>query len=98
MRTPIYTKKFEKDVKLCQKRRYNFDEFKKVLEKLINEEALEVKHKPHILSGDYDGFWECHIKPDWLLIYQYSETMDKEGNILEKFITFVRTGTHSDLF
>lgn len=98
MRTPIYTNKFEKDVKLCQKRGYKFDEFKKVLSKLINDEPLESKHRPHLLSGNYSGFWECHIKPDWLLIYQLSENLDQEGNIVEAFITFVRTGTHSDLF
>jgi len=51
---------------------------------------LPPKYKPHILSGNYSGHWECHIKPDWLLIWLQDDN--------SKTITFVRTGTHSDLF
>jgi mRNA interferase YafQ len=54
-------------------------------------------NRPHLLSGNYSGFWECHIKPDWLLIYQFSEETNENGEVIE-FVTFVRTGTHSDLF
>ena len=90
MYTPIYQKRFEKDVKLMNKRKKKFDVFKEVISKLINEEELDIKYKPHKLSGNYTGLWECHIKPDWLLIYNIDYST--------KEITFIRTGTHSDLF
>lgn len=56
--------------------------------KLISEIPLDIKHKDHALSGNYEDFKECHIKPDWLLIYYIENDV----------ITFARTGTHSDLF
>ncbi len=58
--------------------------------KLVEEGTLEAKFKPHILKGNYKGLWECHIQPDWLLIWEQNETI--------KLISLVRTGTHSDLF
>ena len=90
MYTPIYQKRFEKDVKLMKKRSKKFDVFKEVMSKLINEEELDIKYKSHKLSGNYSGLWECHIKSDWLLIYNIDYPT--------KEITFIRTGTHSDLF
>jgi len=63
---------------------------KEVMTRLIQEIPLDAKHRNHRLSGDYKGSWECHIEPDWLLIYQVN---DKSGEIL-----FERLGTHSDLF
>jgi mRNA interferase YafQ len=86
----IYSSKFKKDIKLCQKRNYDFTEFKNVIELLEDTGKLPTKYKPHILSGDFSKHWECHIKPDWLLIW----TQDDEN----KEIYIVRTGTHSDLF
>lgn len=56
--------------------------------KLVREEALDPRHRPHKLGGEYSGRWECHIEPDWLLIWYSTETE----------IVFVRTGTHADLF
>lgn len=85
----IYTTKVKKDIKLCQRRNYNFTEFKKVIETLEQKGELPPKYKPHTLSGDYEGCWECHIKPDWLLIWYYEDS---------ETITISRTGTHSDLF
>jgi len=86
----IYSSKFKKDIKLCQKRNYDFTEFKNVIELLEDTGKLPTKYKPHILSGDFSKHWECHIKPDCLLIW----TQDDEN----KEIYIVRTGTHSDLF
>jgi mRNA interferase YafQ len=85
-----FTNKFKKDVKLCKKRNYNFSEFKTVLSALETEGEVPNKYKPHKLIGNYSDHWECHIKPDWLLIW----FIDDEN----KEITLVRTGTHSDLF
>lgn len=97
MKKPVYTNKFEKDLKLCKKRNYDLEAIKDIIKRLINDEPLEEKHRPHLLSGNYSGFWECHIKPDWLLIYQFSEQKDENDEIIDCVI-FVRTGTHSDLF
>lgn len=63
---------------------------KKVINDLANGEALEVKYRDHSLTGDYVGYRECHIQPDWLLVYQI------KGDQLILFL--VRTGTYSDLF
>lgn len=83
-----YVGKFKKDLKTCQKRGYNLQLLKDVVNTLRIPESLEVKNKPHDLKGDYRDFKECHITSDWLLIYRYS------GEYLE----LSRTGTHSDLF
>jgi len=82
--------KFKKDFKLVQKRNYNAEELETVVNILREEKTLPVKYKDHALHGDYEGFRECHILPDWLLIYQ----IKKDKLIL----LLVRTGSHSDLF
>lgn len=79
---------FKKDFKKCVKRGLNMDLLKSVVATLAIPEPLEVKNKDHYLTGNYTGFRECHILPDWLLIYRYN------GEYLE----LARTGTHSDLF
>ena len=68
----------------------NMSELQVVLDKLCAEEQLEERHRDHALAGSYAGFRECHVRPDWLLIY----AIDKDQLIL----TASRTGTHSDLF
>jgi mRNA interferase YafQ len=77
-----------KDYKLAMKRNYDISLIDVIINDLVNEIPLDARHKDHLLSGDYGGCRECHIKPDWLLIYQV-------GNGI---IVFERTGTHSDLF
>ena len=86
----IQATKFKKDIKRCQKRNYDFAVLKQIIEFLEAQGELPAMYKPHILSGDYSKHWECHIKPDWILIW----TQDEEN----KEIYLVRTGTHSDLF
>lgn len=90
MRTPIFTKKFEKELEKCKSRGLKIEEVKVVIKKLIQDIPLEPRNKNHALSGNYSGCFECHIKPDWLLIYM----LDNDKNT----VTFLRTGTHSDLF
>jgi mRNA interferase YafQ len=80
--------KFEKDLVRIKKRGKNLNKLENIIEKLRIDEILDQKCRPHILSGDWDGFWELHIESDWLLIYE----IDDEA------IYLVRTGTHSDLF
>ena len=86
----VRTNKFLKDLRLAKKRGLDLSLLDEVITKLANQEKLEEKYHDHALSGDFSDFRECHIKPDWLLIY----TIDDEE--LELFL--FRTGTHSDLF
>ena len=86
----VSTTQFRKDLKRIRKRGYILTKLDDVLQTLLREEPLPAKHRDHDLTGDYTGFRECHIEPDWLLIY----AIDKGKLIL----TASRTGTHSDLF
>ena len=85
-----FTSKFKKDYNLIKKRGMNINLLKEIVNKLANNIPLEEKFKDHELMGNYKGFRECHIQPDWLLIYLI------EDNKLT--LTLSRTGTHSDLF
>lgn len=87
---PKPTSRFQKDLKRIQKRGYQIQLIKEVVRKLSDGETLEAKYKDHPLSGDYPGCRECHITPDWLLIYEIYED--------ELILYLTRTGTHSDLF
>lgn len=82
--------RFLKDLKLAIKRGLNINELATVVEMLQEGKSLDEKYKDHPLQGIYHDFRECHIEPDWLLIYR----IDKEE--LELFL--FRTGSHSDLF
>ena len=84
------TSKFQKDLKRAKKRGYDIDLLTDIIKKLAAGEPLLAKNKDHDLSGDYVGCRECHITPDWLLIYEL------DGDDLILYLT--RTGTHSDLF
>ncbi len=86
----IFTPTFRKDYKLAQKRGYDVSLLQEVVAMLANGEALPEKYHDHSLIGNYRNCRECHIKPDWLLVYQ----IDNEQLIL----FLMRTGTHSDLF
>ena len=85
-----YSTKFKKDYKMIIKRGYNPKLLENVLNILCTEQPLPSKYKDHQLSGNYEGHRDCHISPDWLLIYKI------EQSILT--LTLTRTGTHSDLF
>lgn len=85
-----YTAKFKKDYKKIIKRGYDEKAFEEVVTILASGDELPEKHRDHNLQGNYSGFRECHITPDWLLIYRI------ENDVL--ILTLARTGTHSDLF
>jgi mRNA interferase YafQ len=85
---PSYTRQFERDLKRMKKRGKDPRHLRGILQRLIAQEPLEPRYRDHKLIGNYKGRRECHIQPDWLLIYKI------EGNS----ILFERTGTHSDLF
>lgn len=82
------TTQFKRDLKLCKKRNYNINLLNAIVDTLRIPAALPLKNKDHVLKGNYTGRRECHIAPDWLLIYRI------DGNE----IYLDRTGTHSDLF
>ena len=84
------TGQFRKDEKLARKRGLDVSLLKVVIQTLLEEKPLDPKHEDHALVGNYIGFRECHILPNWLLVY----TVDKGRLIL----TASRTGTHTDLF
>lgn len=86
----VLTGKFKKGLKLAKKRGLNIRLLDDIVEKLLNDIPLEEKYRDHELKGKYKGFRECHIQPDWLLIYL------RENDVLT--LTLVDTGTHSDLF
>ena len=88
MRRLTTTRRFERDLKKARRRGKQLDKLWLVVERLLMDQPLEPKYKPHRLSGNWKPFWECHIEPDWLLVWH-----DPEGKLI-----LVRTGTHSDLF
>jgi mRNA interferase YafQ len=88
MLCPIYQRQFEKDVVIAQKRGKNINKLKAIINNLLEEVSLSLKNHNHKLKGEFNDYLECHIEPDWLLIYKKTKTE----------IILVRTGTHSDLF
>ncbi len=84
------TRQYEKDIKLAKKRGLPLKKLAEIILLLEKGEPLPAKNRDHILTGDYVGYRECHITPDWLLIYEKAEEI--------KLVTLTRTGTHSDLF
>ncbi len=88
MLNAVRAKQFKKDYKLAKSRGKSMKKLIDVMDKLMKEEPLEQRHRDHNLTGNYVGCRECHVEPDWLLIYS------KTG----ADIYFIRTGTHSDLF
>lgn len=86
----VLTGKFKKSLKLAKKRGLNINQLNDVVSMLQRDIPLEEKHRDHELKGAYRGFRECHIQPDWLLIYL------KDSEVIT--LTLVDTGTHADLF
>ena len=88
--TVKFTNQFKKDISLAKKQGKNIDKLLNVIEKLANGETLDAKFRDHPLSGNYKGCRECHIDPDWLLIYEVI------NDVL--VLMLYRVGSHSDLF
>ena len=88
MKAIRHTSQFKRDVKRMQRQGRELEKLKRVLETLVKGEPLAAKYRDHVLVGQYKGTRECHIEPDWLLIYELAETE----------IVLIRTGSHSDLF
>jgi mRNA interferase YafQ len=88
MKTIDFSGKFTKDLKLMQKRGKPYAKLQSIMNMIAEGETLDAKYKAHKLIGNFLGYMECHIEPDWLLIWKDTPEM----------VYFVRTGTHSDLF
>jgi mRNA interferase YafQ len=88
MRTIRRTSQFKKDVSGMKTQGRDLSKLKEVLEKIISWQELEAKYRDHVLVGQYKGVRECHIEPDWLLIYELAQNE----------VVLIRTGTHADLF
>ena len=86
----VASNQFKKDLKLARKRGLDINRLRDVVNTLARQQKLDNHYRDHSLTGEYRDFRECHIKPDWLLIYRI------EDDALELFL--FRTGTHSDLF
>ncbi len=82
--------KFRRDVRRCQRQQKNLDKFKAIHELLIAGNPLPAKYHDHFLIGNWVNHRECHLEPDWLLIYRINEE--------DKIIEYVRMGSHADLF
>ncbi|MBR5914470.1 MAG: type II toxin-antitoxin system YafQ family toxin [Selenomonadaceae bacterium] len=85
-----FTNQFKKDLKLAEKQNKNLDKLYDVIEQLADGKSLDEKYRDHSLNGKYANARECHIEPDWLLIYEICE------NVL--VLVLNRVGSHSDLF
>jgi mRNA interferase YafQ len=83
-----FSKQFKKDYGLAERRRKPMTKIVAVMDMLINEVPLPAKHHEHPLHGNYEGYTECHIEPNWLLVYR----------IEDDIVHFDRTGSHADLF
>jgi mRNA interferase YafQ len=84
------TNKFKRDVRRCKRQQKDMEKFKTVSELLEKGEPLPEQNRDHVLTGNWRGHRECHLEPDWLLIYEVDEQ--------EKILTFMRMGSHAELF
>ena len=84
------SKQYDRDVKLAKRRGLDIEKLLEVIMLLRNDEPLPANLHNHLLSGDYKDYWECHVTPDWLLLYE------KDTEI--RIISLYRTGTHADIF
>ena len=82
------TSQFKKDVKRMEKRGNDFNDFKEIVKLLLGGQKIDTKYRDHALIGQYSGTRECHVGPDWLIIYESTQ----------EEIVLIRMGSHSDLF
>lgn len=85
-----YSGQFKKSLKLAKKRGLPLESLYLVISILAEKGGLPQEYRPHLLSGKYSGIWECHIKPDWLLLWKQNDE--------ELILLLLNTGSHSDLF
>ena len=84
----VYSSQFKKDYKKVKKQNKDLGKLSAVIDKLAAKERLDIKYRDHPLTGSWKGFRDCHLEPDWILIYRASEDT----------LALARTGSHSELF
>jgi mRNA interferase YafQ len=84
----LTTRAFERDLRRVRKQGKNLDKLEDVVNALQEGTRLPARFRPHVLRGDWSGHWDCHVEPDWLLLYK----------ITERELILVRTGSHAELF
>ena len=90
MRQIVFTSQYKRDLKLALRRNLPEEKLNEVIKLLATDQPLPVANQDHALKGEFRGFRECHIQPDWLLIYRKDD--------LQLQLVLIRTGTHTDLF
>ena len=86
----VWTSQFKKDYKLAMKRHLDIAQLDELIKMIASGDSLDPKYSDHPLSGNWKGYRECHVQPDWLLVYKlHNDTL---------ILTLTRTGTHSDIF
>lgn len=90
MYTIRYTVEFKRQMRLCQRRGYDMAQLHEVIRLLSVDGKLPDKYRPHVLHGNRQGQWECHVQPDWLLIWEQHDQ--------ELVLIMLNTGTHADVF
>lgn len=88
MRMIRATARFKRDARLAQRRGRDISKLWAIVERLASAQPLDSRNRAHRLSGEFSGVWECHIEPDWLLLWEETDIA----------VVLIRTGTHSDLF
>ena len=82
------TARFKRDARLAQRRGRDISKLWTIVERLASGQPLDSRNRAHRLSGEFSGVWECHIEPDWLLLWEATDIA----------VVLIRTGTHSDFF
>lgn len=90
MYQPFATNKFKKDLKRCNRQNKDMNKLKKIIDLLCHDKKLPIRNKDHFLSGNWANYRECHVEPDWLLIYQI--------NTEDLLVELIRLGSHAELF
>ena len=85
-----FSGQFKRDYKLMKKRGADITLIRSAIEQLARDAQLPQQYRPHVLSGNLAGVWECHVLPDWLMLYEIKDCI--------RLVRLIRTGTHSDLF
>lgn len=86
----LYSNRFKKSLKKCHKKGLDIEKLRLAIKTLVENGNLPAEYRPHKLVGKYNGIWECHISPDWLLLWEQNDTC--------LTMLMVDTGTHSDIF
>lgn len=100
MREIVYTGQYKRDLKRARRRRMPEEDLNEVIRLLATDTPLPPERRDHALTGEFAGLRECHIHPDWLLVYSKDDIVSTANTVVKELhiLNLLRTGTHSDLF